>query len=197
MMFHHSIKIKEINIKIRYYKPTEHASLSLYVYMSLKNWVWYYQIWFEIFFEINKWKEEMKLTVVLESLREWDSSLCEGGFVLMECVVSSSASIKPIEFISSSICKVLFSLLFSDSSRSFVGLRDFLRDIELLWLLLVSGNDEVVLNLFVSVKRNGAEFCWRCLDDEFPSINMTSSSTSRSPRWPGINSVRIVSCCWS
>jgi hypothetical protein len=26
---------------------------------------------------------------------------------------------------------------------------------------------------------------------------MTSSSTSRSPRWPGINSVRIVSCCWS
>jgi hypothetical protein len=24
---------------------------------------------------------------------------------------------------------------------------------------------------------------------------MTSSSTSRSPRWPGINSVRIISCC--
>jgi hypothetical protein len=31
---------------------------------------------------------------------------------------------------------------------------------------------------------------------EFPSINITSSSTSRSPRWPGINSVRIISCCW-
>ncbi len=121
---------------------------------------------------------QKKLTVIFE----WDSSsfgrlICS----VRECVVVvvlSSSSIKLIDWISSSICKVLFSL----SWRLFVGLRDFLRDVEVVGLL------------FVSVGRNGAEFC-RCFDDELPSINMTSSSTSRSPRWPGINSVRIISCC--
>ena len=47
--------------------------------------------------------------------------------------------------------------------------------------------------LFVSGGRRGAELDFV---DAGPSMNIINSSTSRSPRWPGINSVRMISCCW-
>ena len=91
---------------------------------------------------------------------------------VVDVVASSSSSMKLTDCVSSSPCDILFSLFVfgNDSCRALIDFRDFLR-VAVVFVLL----------LFVSVRRRGAELV-RCFADELPSMNMTSSSTSRSPR---------------